>query len=151
MFNLEKGDILFCDSNLVINGDISQRSFDDLFSEMVVFKDTVSEKYTHYCCWFKLEKDIYIYSSVSFCDERLYVVELFPQDQSTNKETSRPYTKELKEAQQLAFEWYSRYFNQSELSYTWGRIKYCEGSDPIYRPPCIVIEYYNKVDEGDSK
>ena len=150
MFNLENGDIVLCDYNLSINGNTPKKVFEDTFAETIVFKHTVNEKYTHYSCWFELEKGNYIYSTVSFCDERLYIVELLPQHQSAKKETSQPYTKEIDEAQRLAFEWYSKHFSQNELLYTWGKIKYCKGADPIYSPPSVIIKYDNIASDNSA-
>ena len=141
MFDLEKGDISLCHSNLVINGNTQKDIFENGFSDLIVFKYNAGGNYDHYYCWIDIEKDSYIYACITFCNHTLNTIHLYPQHKATNKLTSQPSALQLEEAKRLSSAWYLQYSNQDELLCKWGKIKYCKGDDPIYSPPCVLLEY----------
>lgn len=51
---------------------------------------------------------------------------------------------DVEESHPLAHGWYSRYFEQDELTFPWGSVQYCSGSDPIYSPASVLIRYTRK-------
>lgn len=144
MFDLEKGDICLCHSDLAINSNLSRTCFEANFSELIIYKDIVGNKYTHYYCWLDIENDCYIYASITFCDDILKTVCLSPQHQSSSKPISQPDAMQLEESQHLALKWYNKYFDKDEQFYKWGKIKYFKGNDPIYNPTCVFLEYWCK-------
>ncbi len=141
MIDLEKGDLLLCHSDLVINGNTQKDIFENDFSDLIAFKYTVEGKHHHYYCWFDIEKDSYMYACITFCNHTLNTIRLYPQHKATNKLTSQPKPLRLEEAQRLSHAWYLQYSNQDELFCKWGKIKYCKGDDPIYSPTCVLLEY----------
>ena len=41
----------------------------------------------------------------------------------------------------LGYAWYGKFFEQDELSFPRGSIRYVQGRDPIYFPTCVLIRY----------
>ena len=141
MLNADTGEIRLHRSNFVLHAGVTPQSIEEQLAEQIIHRRETDNHYVHYWLCADIASPEYITANLIFFKNRLLSISLFPQDHSeTVWKTLAPPT-ELQLAQNIVRAWYQKYFSEAKMSFQWGTIGFCEGSDPIYYPPAIVIKY----------
>lgn len=144
MIDIKQGIVTLCESELQITADTTPQALTEKTPELIFRADPIATGYTHFHCWLDIEPQCYVWASICFCGSVLESIRLFPQHQSASIPAPQPNSMDVEESHPLAHGWYSRYFEQDELTFPWGSVQYCSGSDPIYSPTSVLIRYTRK-------
>ena len=141
MIDAEKGKILLNASGFNICNRTTPGELATALSTLICRSYRPTPKNIHYLCWIDIEPREYVYAEISFSGNVLESMRIFPQHESSEADAPQPNAMDIKKSGELARKWYEKYFDKDELLFSWGSVKYCEGSDPVYSPPCVLISY----------
>ena len=144
MIDIKQGIITLCESEFQITADTTPQALTEAIPALISQVHPVSTGYTHYNCWLDIEPQCYLWASVCFHGEALESIRLFPQHQSATAPAPRPDPMDTESSHLLGYAWYGKFFEQDELSFPRGSIRYVQGRDPIYSPTCVLIRYISK-------
>ena len=147
MINIQDGTITLCDSKFRISKNITQQELKEGIPALITSSYDTNTEYTHYGVWLDIESEIYVYATICFHGNVLKDMRLYPQHKSSVCPASAPYPMHLEEAQDSVDKWYHNLFDKDRIISEWGFISYCEGDDPLYYPPCVLIRYLIQNEE----
>ncbi len=156
MFDIKNGQITLTDSQNTIIPHMNRQEFETIFQKNIILKADHNNSYVHDYCWGDIENNDYIYMEVTFFQNQLTEVRLFPQHHGA---ISAPLPSPSDcEADWIAVKawyenvfgaWYHKVFGvwchkegkPLNRQFSWGEALFCKGSDLIYSPTQIVIKY----------
>ena len=141
MFNITTGEIILCHLKFSINPSLTPLQLESEIPNLLISHYITDTNYLHYYVWCDIEPHEFVYTDICFFGNALHSIKILPQQHVRTISEKRSSNMDLDTAQNLAYAWYHKFFAKNELTFSWGRIRFCAGSDPIYGSPHILIRY----------
>ena len=141
MINIKKGEIILCNSGFIINKKTKKEDLERDIPDLIIRKNYIDNDNKHYNCWGDIEQGDYIYIIVSFYKGKLSTVKILPQHHGKNL-SELPYCSDCNTDWKEVYDWYHKYFDKDFQKFSWGDATYIKGTDSIYFPTEIIINYY---------
>ena len=142
MIAIQTGEIRLCHSNFVLHSHTSPQEVETCMANAIVRQDDSGTGYRHYMLWLDIDPHEYVYAVLAFFHECLQYVEILPQNHTDSAEERKLSCMELAVAREKVLDWYKTRFSEAKMRFPWGEVSCYEGSDPIYSPPKILIQYF---------
>ena len=141
MIDPKQGILTLCASGFRITPHTTPQALTEKIPSQIVRIHPANTGYTQYNCWLDVESKQYVWTSICFHGDVLDSIRLYPQHACTAIPAPQPTPADMRLSHPIAHAWYERLIGQDEPDFSWGSIRYVQGSDPIYHPTCIFIRF----------
>lgn len=140
MIDLVNGKIILCRSEFSITPSLKPSELEKNIASRILSQYKTDTNYMHYAIGCDINAGEYVYTDICFFEETLQCIKFFPQHRSHDLSTLKAANMDLISARDLAFRWFETNFPK-QTAWSWGTVRFCPGSDPIYGPPNILLQY----------